>query len=201
MQEVWFHYHIAPKHLDSLKQVAHQEPVILRFGIAKKTGHHRCKCISCIQFCWCIELMKAGSFISPRIWGPSNTPALIFSSVMAQNFTHRYSKQSASLSSVFKSCFTKPSVICSGGRRTFSGFTNGSYLIFFSPTTNSVRLGQSCFTQWSSFARLSHKQRKQGYFVYPPRCPRSIHTIFKYLQIFQLCSEYFNFSGTCFMLS
>ena len=53
----------------------------------------------------------------------------------------------------------------------------------------------------SFFARLSHKQRKQGYFVHPPCCPGSMHTIFKTVQIFQLCSEYFNFSNTCFILS
>ena len=51
MREVHCHSHIAPKHLDSLKQVAHQEFVILSFGIAKKIGHHRWKSISCIQFC------------------------------------------------------------------------------------------------------------------------------------------------------
>ena len=52
MQKVYFHTHAAPKHLESLKLVAHQESVILSFDIAKKIGHHRCKCIPCIQFCW-----------------------------------------------------------------------------------------------------------------------------------------------------
>ena len=52
MQNVYFHTHIALKHLESLKQVVHQESVILSFGIAKKIGYHRCKCIPCIQFCW-----------------------------------------------------------------------------------------------------------------------------------------------------
>ena len=51
MQEVYFHTHISPKRLESLKQVAQQDSVILSFGIAKKIGHHRCKCIPCIQFC------------------------------------------------------------------------------------------------------------------------------------------------------
>ena len=51
MQEVYCHSHVVLKHLDSLKQVAQQESVILSFGIAKKIGHHRCKSISCIQFC------------------------------------------------------------------------------------------------------------------------------------------------------
>ena len=51
MQKVYFHTHIAPKHLESLEQVAHQESAILSFGIAKKTGHHHWKCIPCIQFC------------------------------------------------------------------------------------------------------------------------------------------------------
>ena len=60
-----------------------------------------------------------------------NTPALSFSSAMAGNFTHRYLKQSPSLSSAFTNCFIKPSLMYSGGRRTFSGFNNGSYLIFF----------------------------------------------------------------------
>ena len=43
-----------------------------------------------------------------------------------------------------------------------SGFTNDSYLIFFSPTTNSVHLGQSCFIRCSFFARLSHKESRAG---------------------------------------
>ena len=51
MQEVYFYTHISPKRLESLKQVAQQDSVILSFGIAKKIGHHRCKCIPCIQFC------------------------------------------------------------------------------------------------------------------------------------------------------
>ena len=73
MQEVYFHSHIPPKHLESLRQVTHQESVILSFRIAKKIGHHHYKCIPCIQFCWlhCTE--------EDWIWGPSNTPALIFS--------------------------------------------------------------------------------------------------------------------------
>ena len=50
MQEVYFHIHIAPKHLERLKQVAHQKSLMLSFVIAKKIGHHRCKCIPCIQF-------------------------------------------------------------------------------------------------------------------------------------------------------
>ena len=51
MQEVYFHTRIAPKHLESLKQAAHQESVILNFGTAKKIGHHCCKSSPCIQFC------------------------------------------------------------------------------------------------------------------------------------------------------
>ena len=42
-----------------------------------------------------------------------------------------------------------------------SGFTNDSYLIFFSPTTNSVHLGQSCFIRCSFFC-TAVPQRKQG---------------------------------------
>ena len=87
MQEVYFHSDIPPKHLESLRQVAHQESLILSFGIAKKIGHHYYKCIPCIQFCW-LHCADEG-----WIWGLSNTPALIFFSVMAGNFTHRYLKQ------------------------------------------------------------------------------------------------------------
>ena len=197
MQEVYFHTHIGPKYLKSLKQFAHQDSVIASFGIAKKIDHHRCKCIPCIQFWW-LHCTDEGWIIQQSSYLRSiEYTALSFSSVMAGNFTHRYLKQSPSLSSAFTNCFIKPGLMCSGGRRTVSGFTSGSY----SPTTNSVRLDQSCFTQWSFFARLPHKQRKQRYFVYPPCCPRSMQTIFKSPQIFQLCSEYFNFSSTCFMLS
>ena len=45
------------------------------------------------------------------------------------------------------------------------------------------------------------KKAGQGYFIYVPCFPGSMHTIFKSPQIFKLCSEYFNFSSTCFMLS
>ena len=45
------------------------------------------------------------------------------------------------------------------------------------------------------------KKAGQGYFIYVPCFPGGMHTIFKSPQIFKLCSEYFNFSSTCFMLS
>ena len=134
MQEIYFHTHTAPKHLESLKLVAHRESVILSFDIAKKIGHHCCKCIPCIQFCW-LHCTDEGWIIQQyNIWGPSNTSALSFSSVIAGNFMHRYLKQSPFLSSAFANSFIKPNLMCSGVRRAFSGFTNGSYLIFFSPT-------------------------------------------------------------------
>ena len=129
MQKVYFHTHIAPKHLESLKQAFHQESATLSFGIAKKNWlpplqmHSMHPALLIALYWWRLDYST--------VWGPSNTPALSFPSVMAGNFTHRYLKQSPSLPSAFTNCFMKPNLMYSGGRRTFFGFNNGSYLVDF----------------------------------------------------------------------
>ena len=80
--------------------------------------------------------------------------------------------------------------MCNGGKSTFSLFTNGTFFMFFSPSTNTSLLGHFLFIQWFCFALLSHKHKKQGYFVLPPCCPRSMDTTFKSPHITHSCSVY-----------
>ena len=64
--------------------------------------------------------------------------------------------------------------MCNGGYSTFSLFNNGTFFIFFSPSANTSLLDHSLFIQWFCFALLSHRHKKQGFFVFPPCCPRSM---------------------------
>src|SRR5258705_2440313 len=85
------------------------------------------------------------SRISSLIWGPTNTPSLILAGVSRGNLRCKYAKPSPSLSIAFTNCFTKPSLICKGGRRTSSGATRLSHSTFVCPTVNRLT-GQSFLT-------------------------------------------------------
>ena len=145
--------------------------------------------------------INAGSFSNGRIWGPSKIPALIFSYVSLGNFEQRYLKHSPSLSKALTNCFINPNFLYRGGKSTFSLFTNGTFFRFFSPSTNTFLLGHFLFFQWSYFALLSHKHKKQGYFVLPPCCPRSMANTFKPPHITHSCSAYLILSRIVFVFS
>ena len=48
--------------------------------------------------------------------------------------------------------------MCSGGRRTFSGFTNGSYLIFFSPLQTQL--------VWASHVSPKNKESRDTSYIF-----------------------------------
>ena len=144
--------------------------------------------------------VNAGSFSKSRIWGPSKIPALIFSYVSLGNFVQKYLKHSLSLSKALTNSFINPNFMCNGGKSTFSLFTNGTFFMFFSPSTNFSLLA-ILVIQWSCFALLSHKHKKQEYFVLPPCCPRSMDNIFKSSHIAHSCSVYLILWRIVFMFS
>ena len=131
--------------------------------------------------------INAGFFSNSRNWGPSKIPALIFSYVSLGNFVQRYLKHSPSLCKALTNCFINPNLMCNGGKSTFALFTNGMFFMFFSPSTNTFLLGHFLFIHWSYFAPLSHKHKKQGYFVLPPCCPMIMDNTFKSPHITHSC--------------
>jgi len=122
---------------------------------------------------------NALSFISLLMSGPTKTPSLSLASDSPENFSPKYLKQSPSPSRAFTKCFISPSLMWSGGSRTLLGSTKLSRRTFLLPGTRDVLLGHTSLVQCLAQSRLSHSQRKQGYFVFPPCCPSSIEITFK----------------------
>ena len=67
----------------------------------------------------------------------------------------------------------------SEGSRTLLGSTKLSRRTFLLHGTRDVLLGHTFLVQRMALSRLSHSQRKQGYFVFPPCCPSRIEITFK----------------------
>ena len=119
--------------------------------------------------------MNSGSFINFRICGPLKISDLTFSSLSPWNRERSYLKQSSSLLRVSANCLINPSLIFKGGKTIFSLSTSASLFTLALLTIKFCLFGHSFLIQ-SSFALLSHIHKKQGYFVYPPCCPRKKQT-------------------------
>ena len=95
-------------------------------------------------------------------------PCLIFASNKYLNLSQRYMKQGSSLDSAFTYCFIIPNLMWSGDSRIFNGSASTSFIMFLFPGVNDAVFGQVFFIQCCALFLLSHSQRKQEYFTYPP---------------------------------
>ena len=76
------------------------------------------------------QLLKFSSSMSFLIFGPTNTLCLIFTSRTPGYFLHKYVKPSPSRGKAFTNYFITPSLIRSGGSKTFFGSTKLSRQMF-----------------------------------------------------------------------
>ena len=86
--------------------------------------------------------------------------AFSFSVLKRRKKLQRYLKHALSLFKALTNCFIKPSLICSRGKMIFSRSTNGSLIMFASPTFIDPLVGHVLFTQCCCRALLSHKHIK-----------------------------------------
>ena len=96
-------------------------------------------------------------------------------------------------------CFIRTSLMWRGRKIIFSWSTSGWFLIFGSPTFKHILTGQFFWVQCMSLALLSHRHKKNGYFVYPSWWPSKTLTILRSTQMIQLWSSYLSNSRTFLM--
>ena len=110
-KKMHFDTHITTKFIKVIKQSFNNFFAFWRFGIAQKVIYNLAESDPTVFSSWFIVSMNYLSFMSCRIFGPSNTPAFIFSWLKNENFWQIYLKHSPPLSKLFTYCFIKPSLM------------------------------------------------------------------------------------------
>ncbi|GBN10067.1 hypothetical protein AVEN_273548-1 [Araneus ventricosus] len=111
--------------------------------------------------------------------GRVKTPSFNLASDSFGNLEHRYMKHSPSLGIHLINCFISSNFICRGGNKSFAGGTEVVFMTLFSPGVKTPRSDQSVLAQWRSLAQMSHKHKRQRYFVKPACRPNNVVSILK----------------------
>ena len=128
-----------------------------------------------VATCWKAFLAAFSSSLGARadwrslkswhIWGPMNTPALIFYTLCLGNFSHTNENAVPFLSSVYTEFFMRPNLIYRGGSNNVHGSTRGWWAMFFVLNVCNLYKGQFFLLWRTLLAWLSHTHRKQQNFA------------------------------------
>ena len=121
---------------------------------------------------------------------PSNMPTLSFSMLIRCNFSRRKANPQPSLSIGFPNFFITPNLICRDGSIILFGSTGEWDWTLWEQSFNPCLNGHSCLTICWSSGWPSQRQRKQGYFMYPPWSPMTSPTTKDLHRSTILCSKY-----------